>query len=374
MDFALDEDQVTLQGVLREFLADHSSEAAVRAQMDDPAGYDRDLWDLMAGQLGLCGMAIPEEYGGAGFSFLELGLVLEELGRFLTVSPFFASCVMAAQLLLAIDDESARKDYLPGIAAGSLIASVALAEDSGSWRPEDVTTGAEERDGAWRLTGRKSYVLDGAVAGLLLVLARTIDGPAVFAVETTAGGPGGLAREPLPTMDQTRKQARVTFDGTPARLLGTVAGAEAALATMLDRAAIALAADALGGTGKVLDMSVEYAKIREQFGRPIGSFQAIKHKCASMLVALESSRSAVYYALWAVSAGDPDERTVAPLAKAYCVDTYLRAAGENIQIHGGIGFTWEHPAHLYLKRAKSSQVLLGDSDFHRQQLADRIGI
>ena len=374
MDFALDEDQVTLQGVLREFLADHSSEAAVRAQMDDPAGYDRDLWDLMAGQLGLCGMAIPEEYGGAGFSFLELGLVLEELGRFLTVSPFFASCVMAAQLLLAIDDESARKDYLPGIAAGSLIASVALAEDSGSWRPEDVTTGAEERDGAWRLTGRKSYVLDGAVAGLLLVLARTIDGPAVFAVETTAGGPGGLAREPLPTMDQTRKQARVTFDGTPARLLGTVAGAEAALATMLDRAAIALAADALGGTGKVLDMSVEYAKIREQFGRPIGSFQAIKHKCASMLVALESSRSAVYYALWAVSAGDPDERTVAPLAKAYCVDTYLRAAGENIQIHGGIGFTWEHPAHLYLKRAKSSQVLLGDSDFYRQQLADRIGI
>ena len=374
MDFALDEDQVTLQGVLREFLADHSSEAAVRAQMDDPAGYDRDLWDLMAGQLGLCGMAIPEEYGGAGFSFLELGLVLEELGRSLTVSPFFASCVMAAQLLLAIDDESARKDYLPGIAAGSLIASVALAEDSGSWRPEDVTTGAEERDGAWRLTGRKSYVLDGAVAGLLLVLARTIDGPAVFAVETTAGGPGGLAREPLPTMDQTRKQARVTFDGTPARLLGTVAGAEAALATMLDRAAIALAADALGGTGKVLDMSVEYAKIREQFGRPIGSFQAIKHKCASMLVALESSRSAVYYALWAVSAGDPDERTVAPLAKAYCVDTYLRAAGENIQIHGGIGFTWEHPAHLYLKRAKSSQVLLGDSDFHRQQLADRIGI
>ena len=373
MDFALDEDQVALQSVLREFLTDRSPEAAVRAQLEDTAGYDRDLWDLMAGQLGVCGMAVPEEYGGAGFSFFELGLVLEELGRSLTVSPFFASCVMAAQLLLAVDDESARKDYLPGIAAGSLIASVALAEDSGSWRPEDVTTRAEERDGAWRLTGHKSYVLDGAVAGLLLVIARTDDGPAVFAVDTTPDGAEGLALEPLPTMDQTRKQARVTFDGTPARLLGTVAGAEAAIATMLDRSAIALAADALGGTGKVLEMSVEYAKIREQFGRPIGSFQAIKHKCASMLVDLESSRSAVYYALWAVSAGDPDERTVAPLAKAYCVDTYLHAAGENIQIHGGIGFTWEHPAHLYLKRAKSSRVLLGDSDFHRQQLADRIG-
>ena len=374
MDFALDEDQVALQSVLREFLTDRSPEAAVRAQLEDAAGYDRDLWDLMAGQLGVCGMAVPEEYGGAGFSFFELGLVLEELGRSLTVSPFFASCVMAAQLLLAVDDESARKDYLPGIAAGSLIASVALAEDSGSWRPEDVTTRAEERDGAWRLTGHKSYVLDGAVAGLLLVIARTDDGPAIFAVDTTPDGAEGLVLEPLPTMDQTRKQARVTFDGTSARLLGTVAGAQAALATMLDRSAIALAADALGGTGKVLEMSVEYAKIREQFGRPIGSFQAIKHKCASMLVDLESSRSAVYYALWAVSAGEPDERTVAPLAKAYCVDTYLHAAGENIQIHGGIGFTWEHPAHLYLKRAKSSQVLLGDSDFHRQQLADRIGI
>jgi alkylation response protein AidB-like acyl-CoA dehydrogenase len=371
VDFALDEDQVALQGVLREFLADRSPEAAVRARLEDPAGYDRNLWDLMASQLGVCGMAIPEEYGGAGFSFLELGLVLEELGRSLTVSPFFASCVMAAQLLLAIDDESARKDYLPGIAAGSLIASVALAEDSGSWRPEDVTTRAEERDGAWRLTGHKSYVLDGAVADLLLVIARTDDGAAVFAVDATVEG---LAREPLATMDQTRKQARVTFDGTPARLLGTVVGAQAALATMLDRSVIALAADALGGTGKVLEMSVEYAKIREQFGRPIGSFQAIKHKCASMLVDLESSRSAVYYALWAVSAGEPDERTVAPLVKAYCVDTYLHAAGENIQIHGGIGFTWEHPAHLYLKRAKSSQVLLGDSDFYRQQLADRIGI
>jgi len=374
VDFALDDDQVTLQGVLREFLTDRSPEAAVRTQLEDTAGYDRDLWDLMASQLGLCGMAIPEEYGGSGFSFLELGLVLEELGRSLTVSPFFASCVMAAQLLLALDDESARKDYLPGIASGSLIASVALAEDSGSWRPGDVTTLADGRDGAWRLTGHKSYVLDGAVADLLLVIARTDDGPAVFAVDATAGAAGGLAREPLPTMDQTRKQARVTFDGTPARLLGTVAGGQAAIATMLDRSAIALAADALGGTGKVLEMSVEYAKIREQFGRPIGSFQAIKHKCASMLVDLESSRSAVYYALWAVSAGDPDERTVAPLAKAYCVDTYLHAAGENIQIHGGIGFTWEHPAHLYLKRAKSSQVLLGDSDFHRQQLADRIGI
>ncbi len=371
MDFALDDDQATLQAVLRDFLTDQSPEAAVRAQMEDPAAYDRELWDRMASELGLQSVAIPEEYGGSGFSFLELGLVLEEMGRALTVSPFFASCVMSAQLLLALDDEAACKDVLPGIASGATIASVALAEDSGSWRPEDVAARATSRDGAWRIDGHKSFVLDGAVADLLLVIARTDSGPAVFAVAADAGG---LVREPLPTMDQTRKQARVTFTSTPAALLGTTAGAPAAIAAMLDRSAIALAAEALGGTGRVLDMSVEYAKIREQFGRPIGSFQAIKHKCASMLVDLESSRSAVYYALWAVSAGHPDTAVVAPLAKAYCADTYLHAAGENIQIHGGIGFTWEHPAHLYLKRAKSSQLFLGSSDFHRQQLADRIGI
>jgi alkylation response protein AidB-like acyl-CoA dehydrogenase len=371
VDFALDDDQVTLQAVLRDFLAARSPETAVRAQMDDPTGYDRALWDQMATQLGLPGLAIPEEYGGSGFSFLELGLVLEEMGRALAVSPFVASCVMAAQLLLTLDDESARKEYLPGIAAGSTIASVALAEDSGSWRTQDVTAQAARRDGAWRIDGHKSFVLDGAVADLLLVIARTEGGTAVFAVAADADG---LRREPLLTMDQTRKLARLTFDSTPARMLGTADSAAAAIAAMLDRSAIALAADALGGTAKVLDMSVEYAKLRHQFGRPIGSFQAIKHKCASMLVDLESSRSAVYYALWAAATGHPDTEVVAPLVKAHCVDTYLHATGENIQIHGGIGFTWEHPAHLYLKRAKSSQLLLGDSDFHRQQLADRIGI
>ena len=371
MDFALDDDQTALQAVLRDFLADRSPEAAVRGQMEDPVGYDRGLWDQMATELGLQSIAIPEEYGGSGFSFLELGLVLEEMGRVLAVAPFFASCVMSAQLLLALDDEAARKDFLPGIANGGIIASVALAEDSGSWRVEDVSARAISRDGAWRIDGHKSFVLDGAVADLLLVIAQADSGVAVFAVAADAEG---LGREPLPTMDQTRKQARVTFASTPARLLGTAAGAPAAIETMLDRSAIGLAAEALGGTGRVLDMSVEYAKIREQFGRPIGSFQAIKHKCASMLVDLESSRSAVYYALWAASNDHPDAAVVACLAKAYCVDTYLHAAGENIQIHGGIGFTWEHPAHLYLKRAKSSQLLLGSSDFYRQQLADRIGI
>ncbi|MFI5953150.1 acyl-CoA dehydrogenase family protein [Cryptosporangium sp. NPDC051539] len=363
MDFALDEEQRTLQSVLREFFADRSPEAAVRAQMAEPAGFDRQLWKRMSTELGLPGLAIPEEYGGSGFSFVELGVVLEEMGRALVVSPFLGSCVMAAQLALAVG----ATDLLPGIASGETIAAVGLAEDGGSWRLEDVTTTAA--DGLVR--GHKSFVLDGHGADLYLVVARTPDGPAVFAVD---GNAPGLTSEPLHTLDQTRRLARLTFDDAPARLLARPEPTAAAVETMLDRTAVALAADALGGTGQVLDMAVDYAKVREQFGRPIGSFQAIKHKCASMLVELESSRAAAYYALWATAVGHDEASIVAPLVKAHCIDAYLFAAGENIQIHGGIGFTWEHPAHLYLKRAKSSQALLGSSDHHRQVLADRINL
>lgn len=371
MEFALSEEQATLQQVLRDFFDKKSPESAVREQMADPTAYDETLWRQMADQIGLQSLAIPEQYGGSGFSFVELGIALEEMGRALVVSPFFASCVMATQLLLAIDDVDTNKEYLPGLASGELVATVAIAERSGSWVPADVTTTATESGGGWTISGHKSYVLDGAVADLLLVAARAGDHVGVFAVD---GAAAGLTRIPLETMDQTRKQARIEFDGTPARLVGSLDGGERSIQTMLDHAMIALSAEALGGSGRVLDMAVEYAKVREQFGRPIGSFQAIKHKCASMLVELESSRSAVYYALWAVSAGDPDVPKLASLTKAFCADTYLDACGENIQIHGGIGFTWEHPAHLYLKRAKNAQLFMGSSDFHRQRLADLIGI
>jgi alkylation response protein AidB-like acyl-CoA dehydrogenase len=370
VDFALSEEQATLQEVLRDFFETKSSESAVREQMANPTGYDQALWRQMADQLGLQSLAIPEEYGGSGFSFVELGLTLEEMGRALVVSPFFASCVMAAQLLLAADDVDANKEYLPGIASGDLVATVAIAEDSGSWVPARVTTTATETNGEWTISGHKSFVLDGAVADLLLVAARTGDGVGVFAVDSAATG---LTRTPLQTMDQTRKQARIEFDATAARPIGALDG-ERAIETMLDHTMIALSAESLGGTARVLDMAVEYAKVREQFGRPIGSFQAIKHKCASMLVELESSRSAAYYALWAVSADDAEVPKLASLTKAFCADTYLFACGENIQILGGIGFTWEHPAHLYLKRAKNAQLFLGSSDFHRQRLADLIGI
>lgn len=371
MDLALSQEQATLQRVLRNFFDKKSPESAVRERLGDPTGYDEALWEQMAEQLGLQSLAIPEEYGGAGFSFVELGLVLIEMGRALVVSPFFASSVMAAQLLLAAGDADANKEYLPRLASGELIATVAIAQDSGSWLADDVTTSATESSRGWSISGHKSYVLDGAIANLLLVVARSEDGIGVFAVD---GGAAGVTRVPLETMDQTRKQARIEFDEAPAKLLGSHEDGRRAVETMLDHAMVALSAESLGGTEKVLEMAVEYAKVREQFGRPIGSFQAIKHKCASMLVELESSRSAVYYALWAVSAGDSDVPKLASLTKAFCADAYMYACGENVQIHGGIGFTWEHPAHLYLKRAKSVQLLMGSSDFHRQRLADLIGI
>ena len=371
MDFALSEEQTTLQEVLRDFFEKKSPESAVRERLADPTGYDEALWRQMADQLGLQGLAIPEEYGGAGFSFVELGIVLAEMGRALVVSPFFASSVMAAQLLLAAADIDANKEYLPRLASGELIGTVAIAEDSGSWLPADVTTTATQSHDGWMISGHKSYVLDGAVADVLLVAARADGEVGIFGVDGTAPG---VNRVPLDTMDQTRKQARIEFDDTPARLIGSTDRGRRAVETMLDHAMIALSAESLGGTEKVLDMAVEYAKVREQFGRPIGSFQAIKHKCASMLVELESSRSAVYYALWAVSAADPEVPMLASLTKAFCTDTYLYACGENLQIHGGIGFTWEHPAHLYLKRAKNAQLFMGSSDFHRQRLAELIGI
>jgi alkylation response protein AidB-like acyl-CoA dehydrogenase len=230
---------------------------------------------------------------------------------------------------------------------------------------------ASESGGGWTLDGHKMFVIDGAVADLVLVAAHTGRGVSLFAVEGTASG---LTRTALATMDQTRKQARLEFAGTPARLVGEEGGAGDVLTRTLDLAAVALAAEQVGGAQRCLDMAVEYAKSRIQFGRPIGSFQAIKHKCADMLLEVESAKSAAYYAGWAAAEDSDELPVVASLAKSYCSEAYFHAAAENIQIHGGIGFTWEHDAHLYFKRAKSSELLLGDPSYHRELLAQRIGI
>lgn len=371
MNFGFSDEQEELRKIVRRFLDEKSPEAEVRRLMQTSEGYDPAVWTQMGEQLGLQGLAIPEEFGGSGFTFVELALVLEEMGRALLCSPFYASIAMAANLLLAAGDRSAQKDYLPGIADGSMIATVALAEESGRWDETGIAVEAVGSGTEWTLTGEKFFVLDGSIADLLLVVARSAAGISIFAVES---GADGFTATALPTMDQTRKQAKLTFDSTPARLVDTDGQGWEPVANMLDRAAVALAAEQVGGAQKVLEMAVEYAKIRVQFGRPIGSFQAIKHKCADMLVEVESAKSAAYYAGWAAAEDDAELKVVAPLAKSYCSEAYFHATAENIQIHGGIGFTWEHPAHLYFKRAKSSELFLGDPVYHRELLAQRIGL
>jgi alkylation response protein AidB-like acyl-CoA dehydrogenase len=339
--------------------------------METTEGYDPSVWKQMGEQLGLQGLAIPEEFGGSGYSYVELGVVLEEMGRALLCAPYFSTVVLAANTLLHCGDESAQKEYLPGIASGETIATLAFTEPSGRWDADGIQMTASGSGDSWTLDGEKMFVIDGHTADLLLVAARTGAGISLFAVPADASG---VTRTPLSTMDQTRKQAKVEFSGTPARLIGADGAGWDTLDRVLDLAAVGLAAEQVGGAQKCLEMSVEYAKVRVQFGRPIGSFQAIKHKCADMLLEVESAKSAAYYAMWAASELNDELPVVASLAKAYCSDAYFHAAAENIQIHGGIGFTWEHPAHLYFKRAKSSELLLGDPTYHRELLAQRIGI
>ncbi len=371
MNFAFSEEQEELRSAVRRFLQEKSPETEVRRLMETEDGYDPAVWSQMADQLGLQSLIIPEEYGGSGFGYVELIVVLEEMGNVLLCAPFFSTVALATNALLTSGDEQAKKDLLPGLASGQTIGTLAITEDNGRWDFDGIALSARESGGTWTLDGHKSFVLDGHTANLILVVGRSAAGLSLFAVDADAPG---LTRTPLPTMDQTRKQARLVFESTPARLIGTDGGAAEGLTKTLDLAAVALAAEQVGGAQHCLDSSVDYAKNRIQFGRPIGSFQAIKHKCADMLLEVESAKSAAYYAGWAAAEDSEELPVVASLAKSYCSEAYFHAAAENIQIHGGIGFTWEHDAHLYFKRAKSSELLFGDPAYHRELLAQRIGI
>jgi alkylation response protein AidB-like acyl-CoA dehydrogenase len=371
MNFAFSEEQEELRRAVRRFLEDKSPETEVRRLMETTEGYDTAVWRQMADQLGLQSITIPEDYGGSGFTYVELIVVLEEMGAALLCAPYFSTVALASNALLTSGDEAAKKQYLPGLAAGESIGTLALTEDNGRWDLEAVGLQAKKEGDGFVLDGHKMFVIDGHVADVILVAGRSPAGLSLFAV---SGDARGLTRTPLATMDQTRKQSRLEFSSTPAVLVGTEGGAAEGLSKTLDLAAVALAAEQVGGAQRCLDSSVEYAKTRIQFGRPIGSFQAIKHKCADMLLEVESSKSAAYYAGWAAAEDSDELPVVASLAKSYCSEAYFHAAAENIQIHGGIGFTWEHPAHLYFKRAKSSELLFGDPAYHRELLAQRIGI
>ena len=369
-----------LRSVVRDFLGEKSPGSAVRRLMEAGERRDEEVWALLAGQLGLTGIAIPERHGGAGYGPAELGIVLEEMGGALLVAPYFATVALAGQALAASGDEDAMARWLPGIADGSLTATLAVGEESGSWNLAEVAATARAADGGWAVTGDKLFVIDGDTADLLLVVAHAPDGPGMFAVERSAAGNGaarngaaGLESARLDTLGLTRALASVTLRETPAIRVG--AGRDAAwLSQARDLALAALAAEQLGGAARCLDMSVGYAKVREQFGRPIGSFQAIKHKCANMLLDVECGRSAVQHASEAVAGRQPDAPLAAALAYIHCSQAFTRAAKECIQIHGGIGYTWEHDAHLYLRRAKSSQLLFGPPAGQRARLAELAGI
>ena len=371
VNFAFSEEQEELRRTVRAFLDQKSPESEVRRLMDTEQGYDEAVWRQMGEQMGLQGLIVPEEFGGSGYSYVELIVVLEEMGRSLLCAPYFATVALAANALIHSGDDQAKKEFLPGIASGETIATVAFTEPSGKWDEAGITMAATKSGDDWKLSGTKMFVLDGHTADLIIVAARTSAGVSLFVV---SGDAAGLTRTALSTMDQTRKQAKLEFSDTPARLIGTDGAGWTVLSTVLDLAAVALAAEQVGGAQRCLDMAVEYAKVRVQFGRPIGSFQAIKHKCADMLLEVESGKSAAYYAGWCAAEMNEELPSVASLAKAYCSEAYFHAAAENIQIHGGIGFTWEHPAHLYFKRAKSSELLFGDPTYHRELLAQRIGI
>jgi alkylation response protein AidB-like acyl-CoA dehydrogenase len=357
------EDAEELRTVVRGFLAKRSPESEVRRLMDSEDDFDADVWHIAATELGLNGIAIPEQYGGSGAGMVELGVVLEETGRALLCAPLFATVGLASWMLLESADPQAKNAYLPVIAAGDIRSTVGW----GGQHPLGSTVRATTSGAAWTLSGRADNVISGSVADLLLIIAATADGPALFAVDAESG----VSRTPLTVLDPTRPLANIDFHETPAHRIESDPDG---LQRGIDRGTLLLAAEQLGGAAFALEMSVMYAKERVQFGRRIGSFQVIKHRCADLLVDVESARSVVWHGLWSVDQDTNQLAVAASLARSICSETYVRVASENIQIHGGIGFTWEHPAHLYLKRAKSSQLLLGSSTYHRARLADLLAI
>lgn len=356
-----------LRQAVREFLNATSATTRVRELMATEHGYDEVVWRQMAAELGLHGIAIPEEFGGAGATMSELAIVFEEMGAALLCAPFFSTVALATQAILCSGDTAAMADYLPGFADGSTTATAILNGRLEAWDPQTVTLTAHRDGTGFRISGDAERVLDGHTADIVVAAANTDTGTSLFSIDTDADG---LAREPMATLDRTRKVAHLRFDEVPARLIGREGGAAAGLSRTSDLAIVALAAEQVGAAQRCLDMAVGYAKERIQFGRAIGSFQAIKHRCADMLVLVEGARSAARHA--AESTGDADLSVAASVAKMVCSEALLQVALDNMRIHGGIGFTWEHDAHLYVRRAKSTELIFGSPDHHAQLLADLV--
>ena len=379
MDFGFSQEQEMLRATARKFLDNECPSSFVRARMEEAAGVTDEFWGKLAEQ-GWLGLVYPEEYGGSGLGFVDLTVLMEEMGRAVMPGPFFATALLGGLAILEAGSPAQRKEWLGKIAAGGAKATLALTEPNARWDAAGVTVAAAQAAGGFVLNGTKLFVPDAHVADVLAVAART--GPATtpdagVSLLLVPRDAAGLDVKLLPTMDRTRKLCEVSFKDCrvgPDALLGARDQAWPALARVIERASVALCAEMCGGAQRVLDMTTEYAKIRVAFGKPIGAYQGVKHRAADMLVDVENAKSLTYYAAWAVDERAPEAALAASMAKAYASDAFRRVAAAGIQLHGGIGFTWEHDLHLYFKRAKASEVTFGDATYHRERVAQLINL
>jgi alkylation response protein AidB-like acyl-CoA dehydrogenase len=362
--FGLSEEQQELTAAVHSLVARRRHQLDTRAAAATEHGHDPVLWAALAGQIGVAALAVPEECGGAGFSSFETHVVLEELGTTLTPTPLLGSGVLATQAVLLAAHPQHRVRLLPGLADGTRVAALAWADERGRWRTDGSGIRATPEGDTWRLTGSATLVLDLLGADVLLAVASTDAGPRLFELDDD---PVRVVRTPTPALDQTLQLGRVDLHRARAVALGEVLTDE--LANLHAAAAVAVCALQAGGARAALDRTVAHLKEREQFGRPLASFQALKHRVADMLVLVETARSISWSAAWAVAQGAPDVARQASLAKAWCSDAFSSVAGEMVQLHGGIAITWEHDAHLYLKRAHATAQLFGSPREHRRRLA-----
>ena len=378
MNFGFNDEQELLRSTARKFFENEVGSDTVRRLMDTPEGMTPELWTKLAEQ-GWLGLVFPDQYDGMGLGLVDLVVLMEEMGRAVVPGPYFSAVLLGGLAILEAGSEAQKKEWLPKIAAGERRVALAWMEPSAQLGPAGITLTAVEKGGRYTLSGTKLFVHDAHTADALVVAARTrpgvgADGVSLFLLPK---GTKGLEVTLLPTMDQTRKLCEVTLSNVVVggdAVLGAVGSGWAPLARVLDRATVALCAEMCGGAQKVLDMTVEYAKIRQAFGRPIGSYQGVKHRAADMLVDVENSKSITYYAAWALDEGAAEAPLAVSMAKAYVSDAYRRVSAAGIQLHGGIGFTWEHDLHLYFKRAKGSEFTFGDATHHRERVAQLVNL
>jgi alkylation response protein AidB-like acyl-CoA dehydrogenase len=379
MNFGFNDEQELLRSTARKFFDNECPSTTVRALMEDSSGMTPALWKKLAEQ-GWLGLIAPEEHGGMALGIVDLVVLLEEMGRAVVPGPFFSTVLLGGLALLEAGSDAQKKAWLPKICSGEARATLAWMEPSAEMGAAGITLQAAAKGSGFTLNGTKLFVHDAHTADVIVVAARTASGQdpeegiSLFLVPT---GTPGLTVTLLPTMDQTRKLCEVTLTNVSLggdAIMGAPGAGWKPLARVIERATVGLCAEMCGGAQKVLDMTVEYAKIRQAFGRPIGSYQGVKHRAADMLVDVENSKSITYYAAWAMDEGVPEGPLAVSMAKAYVSDAYRRVSGAGIQLHGGIGFTWEHDLHLYFKRAKGSEFTFGDATWHRERVAQLVNL